>query len=439
MRNIKAFEVDVSPNGEVIEITGPNGAGKSTVLDAFMLALRGVKHLDRARGYPRGEIITADAESAKLRMILKSGERVVNIVRTLKRTAGGDISASNVKITDAEGKRITQEFLDSLLSIIAIEPLALAHMTPAEQQALIKEATGFDPAEYDKRREDVRKEKGVIDRSIMHKQNSLLEYENKYGADIGSKAEAKASTLDDLYTELNEAHEHNRVVEKKCQSLTSLKQSIKQMEKDLISKEESIGDKHEQILKLKEEINQEQHSASVLEEKINKETEVAENFEIPNLIYIESIQKRIEEAKANQERQHAIKSYLEIRTQLEADKEEVKKYKGQIHTIDKEEAEALQRLPVSNMTFDKAAGIKIQDIPLTEMSTGQQIMSGLQMNGVINPALKAIIVRNADALDDSNIKLVAEYARERGMLLLLESVHARTDQHVIEIAEGVAQ
>src|SRR3989304_7739112 len=67
--NVKKLRaVEITPTGELVEITGRNGAGKSSVLDAIWWALAGTKHIQAVP-------IRKGATKARIRLDL--GELIV--------------------------------------------------------------------------------------------------------------------------------------------------------------------------------------------------------------------------------------------------------------------------------------------------------------------------------------------------------------------------
>src|SRR4051812_23810439 len=83
--------VEITPTGEIVEVSGKNGAGKSSVLDAIDVALRGMEVA------PRKPIKTGAEEA---RIMVDLGELVVT--RTFRKSEGGDITTS-LRVEAADG------------------------------------------------------------------------------------------------------------------------------------------------------------------------------------------------------------------------------------------------------------------------------------------------------------------------------------------------
>jgi len=117
--NIKKIRaVEITPTGELVEVTGRNGAGKTSVLDAIWWALAGTKHIQAVP-------IRKGATKARIRLDL--GELTVERRFTEK--------GSMLTVENAEGARFTspQGILDALLGALTFDPLAFVTQEPREQ------------------------------------------------------------------------------------------------------------------------------------------------------------------------------------------------------------------------------------------------------------------------------------------------------------------
>src|SRR5690349_13433893 len=107
--------VEITPEGNIIEIRGPNAAGKSSVLDAIWCALGGASVLP-AKPIRRG------AETARIELDI--GDYIV----TRRFTPAG----SRLIVEAKSGARLRepQRILDELIGAISFDPLAFARMEP---------------------------------------------------------------------------------------------------------------------------------------------------------------------------------------------------------------------------------------------------------------------------------------------------------------------
>jgi recombinational DNA repair ATPase RecF len=115
--------VEITPEGNVVEVTGKNGSGKSSVLDAIYVALVG-----RSAAPPKP--IRNGEEKCLLKLDL--GDLTVTRTFTVKE---GAAYTDTLKVENAEGLRHgkPQEVLDALLGEIGFDPFEFVQMKPAEQ------------------------------------------------------------------------------------------------------------------------------------------------------------------------------------------------------------------------------------------------------------------------------------------------------------------
>src|SRR3990167_6742379 len=128
--NVKKLRaVEITPTGELVEITGKNGAGKTSVLDAIWWALAGTKHIQAVP-------IRTGATKARIRLDL--GELIVE----RRFTPVG----STLTVEKADGARYTspQGILDAKTKRAQADGIAVRAGVPeaAIDTAALKDAMG---------------------------------------------------------------------------------------------------------------------------------------------------------------------------------------------------------------------------------------------------------------------------------------------------------
>jgi hypothetical protein len=115
--------VNITPDGNLVEITGKNGQGKSSVLESIWVALGGAKHIQSVP-------IRKGAKEARIRLNLGD----INVTRTFREGADGGYT-TKIVVETAEGFRATkpQEILDDLFGSLTFDPLAFTRMKPKDQ------------------------------------------------------------------------------------------------------------------------------------------------------------------------------------------------------------------------------------------------------------------------------------------------------------------
>ncbi len=127
--NIKRLHaVDITPTGNIVEVSGSNGQGKTSILDSIFWALSG-------SGAVQAEPIRRGAEKATIK--LDMGELIVT--RTFRRQEGEKFTTS-LKVENAEGAsfKSPQSMLDALLSGLTFDPLEFSRMKPKEQFDMLR-------------------------------------------------------------------------------------------------------------------------------------------------------------------------------------------------------------------------------------------------------------------------------------------------------------
>lgn len=116
--------VDITPDGDLIEIRGENGNGKSSVLDSILAALGGAAEAP--------EMPVRDGEEAAVIRLELGGGKSGDLIVTRYFTAHGTTS---LKVTTADGAAYSsaQTMLDKLVGHISFDPLKFRDLKPEEQ------------------------------------------------------------------------------------------------------------------------------------------------------------------------------------------------------------------------------------------------------------------------------------------------------------------
>ena len=145
--NVKRLvAVEITPKGNVIEITGKNGAGKTSVLDSIWWALAG-NRTHQAVPVRQGEteaVISLDLGDIKVRREFSVREPLAGA------EAGPAQTITRLFVESAQGARYPspQKMLDELVGSLTFDPLAFSRMPPKDKLAVLRGfVTGVDFAE----------------------------------------------------------------------------------------------------------------------------------------------------------------------------------------------------------------------------------------------------------------------------------------------------
>ena len=129
--NIKKLKVvEITPAGNIVEITGPNGSGKSSVLDSIFYALAGAKDIP-TQPIRRGQL--------KAHVKLELGE--ITVIRKFSKDTGTSLVAEA-----KNGARFPtpQRLLDEMLGKLTFDPLEFSRMDPKKQLDQLRSMVKID-------------------------------------------------------------------------------------------------------------------------------------------------------------------------------------------------------------------------------------------------------------------------------------------------------
>jgi hypothetical protein len=376
--------VEITPDGNLVEIRGKNGEGKSSVLDAIMCAFGGADVLP-------SKPIRRGAETARIEVDL--GEIIV----TRKFTAAG----STVVITAASGARFRspQHTLDELVGAIAFDPLEFTRLAPAKQLLSLRQLVrldvdidaldGLNARDYEKRTEinrDARKLRG---------QASGIQYP----ADLPSAPIDVAA----LTGALAQAGKDNATLERR-------KARRESMAAEAAGNRLTAKGHRERVEKLRKEAEELESKAEDLESTAAEfERAMADAAPLPDPVDTADLVTALEtarttnahlEAKGRRETLEAEAAALEGRSaDLTAAMDE--------RTQAKTAAIAAATMPVEGLSFGDGE-VLFDGIPLDQASQAQKIRVSVAIAMAANPKLRVLCVRDGSLLDRESWRLLAE-------------------------------
>jgi len=134
--NIKRIKVvEITPDGNIVQVSGPNDSGKTSVLDAIWWALDGGRNIQK-------KPLRTGATKGLIELDL--GEMVVSRSFTE--------SGSYLTVTNADGAVFSspQKVLDKLIGKLSFDPLGFLRQKPSEQVATLEGIAGVDGSEVRK-------------------------------------------------------------------------------------------------------------------------------------------------------------------------------------------------------------------------------------------------------------------------------------------------
>lgn len=380
--------VHIEPDGRpVVVVGGNNGNGKSSVLRSIEMALGGKNAIPP-------EPVRQGEESASTTVRLSNG-----LVVTRTFDAGG---STKLVIVDADGAKVKspQSVLDKMYRTLAIDPVAMARMKPADQAKLLQEIAGVDTSALDQRRKAVYDQRTDVNREVKRLKGRVESLPRH--ADVPDEEVSVAQ----LAAELQAA---NRGNDDRARWGATLKRA------------------ENEVLRLEEELRQARDAVERLR---------AEEADIPPHVDTEAITQRMAAAEAtnakvrdNRARAEAAKERDEAAAQSERLTEELREIDAE-----KEAALAAASMPIPGLGFDDV-GVTLDGVPLEQASQAQQLRLWTAVGFRQNPELKVLLVRSGSDLDEESLRLMAELAEEEGGEVWLERV-STGDECTVVIEDG---
>jgi recombinational DNA repair ATPase RecF len=156
--------VDISPSGDVIEITGRNRQGKTSVLDGIWAALggTGVAPDMPIRRPKKGSKETAPTKATITAELGTDGTTRLTVTRTYTEKGG------SLKITNADGFEAAkpQQMLDKLMGSLSMDPMAFLAAKPKDQAELLRQLVKLDTTAIDAERKRLYEQRTLVNRDV---------------------------------------------------------------------------------------------------------------------------------------------------------------------------------------------------------------------------------------------------------------------------------
>lgn len=414
--NVKRLvAVNITPAGNLVEITGKNGQGKTSVLDAIWWALGGAGCVQTAP-------IRRGQEKANIRLDL--GEYVVH--RTFAKTDEGAFTTT-LKVENADGGRLAkgQTLVESFLGSLTFDPLAFAHMKPRDQFDMLK--TFVDGVDIDAI--DAANRADFDKRTDINRQARAKRAE----ADaIPIPVTTPAEPVDEsaLLEELAAVGQHNAELERRAERRENVKAEAANERMAAATNRERADALRKQAAEADGIAAACEARAAELEEKLA----AAEPLPAPK--DAAEVRARLDQAKAA----NAAVEKVERRNALKA---EAARLEGvaesltaamEARTKAKREAVAAAKLPVEGIEFGED-GILLNGVPFDQASDAEQLRASAAIAMAGNPRLRVLRIRDGSLLDEDGLALVAKMAADRDFQVWIERVDS-SGEHGFVIEDG---
>lgn len=389
--------VDITPEGDLVEVRGNNGNGKSSVLDAIFAALAGA-------GAAPEKPVREGEEAAVIRLDL--GGLIVTRYFTDEGTTG-------LKVTREDGATYTsaQTMLDKLVGHISFDPLEFLHRKPAEQAEELRSLIVVKDPETG---EELDLEELAAQRKAVFEERRDV---NRKGRDVKGRLEsmggerhvpADAPDPADLRARLASAAETNTAISEEERRRERLQSSLEEAENEIAELEKTLAD-----LKVKRD---------QLAETIDKLEPLEDRIDASEL------SKALEEADRIADNRRHNEARDKVREEFEALKVRSETMTSEIAALDKRRNKAIAAadMPVDGLELrtddDGALSVWFDGVPFSQASDAERLRVSCAIAMAANPELRVLRLKDASLLDKAAVETLRGMAKENDFQIWAEFV-----------------
>jgi DNA repair exonuclease SbcCD ATPase subunit len=393
----KLVAVQITPDGNVVQITGKNGQGKSSILDAIWWAIVGA---DAIQAQP----IRKGQTKAKIKLDLG----------TLKVERRFTDKGNYLTVENEEGARYPspQKMLDDLIGALSFDPLAFARMKPREQFEALRGIANVDLEEFDRLNKADFEKRTDINRQAKQKR-AMVENRAKLPDDLPAEPIDTAPILD----ELQKVGEFNGEIETRkarreavAAEIANLKAEGSRLRMEASELRRKADDLEAAAISAEAQASAQQkrldEAPALPEPKDASEVRARlESAEFTNKVIAErdqraQIQKEAEELEAQSE---ALTKAMEARAKQKAD------------------AIAAAKMPVEGLGFGDGI-VTFNGIPFEQCSSAEQLRVSMAIAMAANPKLRVIRIQDGSLLDEDSLAEIGRMAEAQDYQVWIERV-----------------
>ena len=406
--NVKRLKtVEITPEGNIVEVRGKNGAGKSSVLDAIWYALGG-KSASPAKPIRDGEL---EASS-----MVEFDDLVV------RRT--WNASGSRLAVTKANGVPVSspQAVLDKLVGALTFDPLEFTRMAPAAQRETLLALLGIgdrltaldeqEQAAYAQRREAKRRaeEAEAAAHSIEVPSGTPDEC-----LDIGELT----AGLDAALQAVRENEGKRRAVARNTEQLNEFRARYERLTAELEQAKERLLQCEKSWLNLEQTLEAEQAELGQLKDP---DTDAIRQ----RLGEAGQINQAVATKQRRSEYQHEVANW----------RQKAQAANAQVEAARKTRVELLRgaKWPIDGLGFADDV-VTFDGVPFAQCAASERLRTSLAIAMAANPTLRVLLVRDGSLLDDDSLAAIYEHVRDNDYQLWIERV-GEDGQAAVVIEDG---
>jgi AAA domain len=417
VKNLKA--VEIKPNGEMVPVCGNNGAGKTSVLDSIWFALGGKEALKGV-----SQPIRKGQKSAKVR--IDFGDMVVQRSWTEKDTY--------LTVTTKDGAKYPspQAMLDTLVGRLSFDPLAFSNMDNGsadgkrkQREELIKLVDlNIDLLKWSKDRQDT-----VDSRAMLGRNVETLKSQLKLMGEVRDDVPEEEISISQLTEEFKTAQELKAENDKKRLALETKRGDAQALQQSIKNREKTIVSMKAQIQELEESHREEKVK---LTEMVAQGHELAKEVEALQDPDVDAITAKMSGVEENNRMVRIKAKKRELVIELENEEKSYHIKQVEIEALDNKRSDALKsaKFPIPGLSFNDD-GVLYKEIPFSQCSAAERLKVSLSIAMAMNPKVRVIRITDGSLLDESNLKIISEMAKEKDFQIWLETIHSDDPLRVI--------
>ena len=409
--NIKRLTaIDITPTGNMVEITGTNGAGKTSVLDAIWWALAG-------KSTHQGKPVRDGETSARIRLDL--GELVVvrEFKQPLDEKDGEAKYTTKITVETAEGAAYPspQTMLDALTDKLAFDPLTFLRATEEAQFRMLERYvpdTDFDAVR--------REHKSLYLNRSEHNAEALRARNNAKSVQL-IDSDLERVDLDALQAEFDAAVEKNKVIGIEQYRRKDESRIIQELLDTMVSTAEKVDELKATLAVAKNDL------ADMHKQHLDRQTAFDGLPELPELTATSEIHQKVKDGAKTNEIVSQRTANLERKAEYGKESRRHAKIAAALSTkmttnkyaVKQKIAEA--KMPIEGITL---VGDKIlyKGIPFDQASDAEQLRLSCAIAMDQNSKLRVIRIRDGSLLDSNSLQALCDMAVEKDYQVWIERV-----------------
>ncbi len=327
-------------------------------------------------------------------------------------------SGTTLTVKTKEGAKVpggAQAWVDARINRLSFDPLAFLRTDRKKQVEMVRQLVGVDTSLIEAAHSALFDKRSVV--TVKGK-----ELRARYDAMPAPAADVpdEPVSVDQLLNEQAQLQQQKAENDKVRQVAREATTSAENAAREKIRAEEMVGTLARQLDNARETLATWEKTFDRLADEMNTRRDAATNLVDPD---VAEVVRKISRASATNDAVRAKKERAALFAQLEVKRGEQTALNEQLEKLDEDKAKLLAaaKFPVPGLAFT-AEGLTLNDLPLEQASSAEQLRVGVAMGFAMNPMLKFVTIKDGSLLDERSMQMVAELAEAAGGLVLVERV-----------------